>query len=285
MNGRESGYSADRQDGIQVAAPSRNPLSHPRSSAFAELAAHLLQVLDGPVRRAIVEEASAAADLGRALLGLRDQMRAHVWKLGRTTFDFQRALRRLDRRTRQTGFHVLNDWDGLADKVNEDIIPVDVLHYLVERCGSEPARATVLGILVDYYFMHVLALLSVRVWDDGDPDANLDRVGELLAALQGPGGSGQQFAGDAETLLLIATSHYELHERGYHTLLEQTRTLNRAHRVAIALGHAARQCCGLSLALFCAGDADGGIPAPAGTRRARRCAQPGRGRDAERTDG
>ena len=34
--------------------------------------------------------------------------------------------------------------------------------------------AAVLAILLDYYFMHVLALLSLSVWDEGDADANLD---------------------------------------------------------------------------------------------------------------
>ena len=102
-----------------------------------------------------------------------------------------------------------------------------------------------LSILLDYYFMHVLGLLSVRIWDEGDADANLDRVDELLRLLQGPAGSGQPFAADAETLILIATSHYEMYERGYAVLLEQVRTLNARHRTNIALGHAASIGCHL----------------------------------------
>ncbi|MDP2391180.1 MAG: hypothetical protein Q8N52_12695, partial [Acidobacteriota bacterium] len=85
----------------------------------------------------------------------------------------------------------------------------------------------------------------LRVWDDGDANRNLDLVGELLAELQGPNGSGQQFAADAETLLLIGTSHYELNESGFVTLLAKTRTLNEAHQVRIALGHAAAMGCHL----------------------------------------
>ena len=51
--------------------------------------------------------------------------------------------------TRRDGFHVMHDWDGIADRVNEDTIPVDVLNYLVgaarrrrhRRCGAvDPAR-------------------------------------------------------------------------------------------------------------------------------------------------
>jgi hypothetical protein len=77
----------------------------------------------------------------------------------------------------------------------------------------------------------------LRIWDDGDPDANLDRLNALLAVLQGPGGSGQRFVDEAETLILIATSHFEIVERGYATLLARVRTLNQAHRVRIALAH------------------------------------------------
>ena len=133
----------------------------------------------------------------------------------------------------------MNDWDGLADHVNEEIIPVDVLDYLIEKRGADPVDLRVLHILLDYYFIHVLALLSVRVWDDGEGDANLDRLDRLLGALQGADGSGQLFVAHAETLILIATSHFELHERGYGSLLAKVMTLNRTHQTNIALGHAA----------------------------------------------
>jgi hypothetical protein len=66
-----------------------------------------------------------------------------------------------------------------------------------------------------------------------------------MQALQGPGGSGQPFASNAETLILIATSHFELRERGYDRLLARVRTLNDAHRTAIALGHATSMGCHL----------------------------------------
>jgi hypothetical protein len=212
---------------------------------LVEVFALLRTSLDGSFRQDLVAEAAAAGDLGKALLRLRDGMRAHAFSTGAGTLDLRRAIQKYDRKTRLLGFHVLNDWDGIADRVNDDIIPVDVLHYLVDRRGSEAANAGVLAVLLDYYFFHVLALLSLRVWDEGDPNDNLDRLAELVAALQGPHGSGQMFAADAETLLLLATSHYELHERGYATLLDQTRTLDRAHRLRIALGHCVSMGCHL----------------------------------------
>ena len=199
----------------------------------------LEEVLSGATRPSIVADAGREATLGSALLKLREGMRTNVWSLGDHPFDLARVIQKYDRKTRRNGFHVLNDWDGIADKVNDDIIPVDVLHYVIDRRGDEPVTPSTLAVLLDYYFMHLLALMTLRVWDEGDADANLDRVDALLAQLQSSHGSGQRFAADAATLLLIGTSHYELHERGYGALLEKTRTLNRKHRMRIALGHAA----------------------------------------------
>ncbi|MDP2320082.1 MAG: hypothetical protein Q8O42_12195 [Acidobacteriota bacterium] len=201
--------------------------------------------LRGSARQEIVADAARAANLGKALLRLRDSMRANEFKAGAHQIFLDRMIRTYDGRTRSEGFHVLHDWDGVSQQVNPDIIPIDVLHFLVEQRGGEPATGIELAILLDYYFAHVLQLLTLRVWDDGDPDRNLDLVGELLTELQGPNGSGQQFAADAETLLLIGTSHYELNESGFVTLLAKTRTLNEAHQVRIALGHAAAMGCHL----------------------------------------
>jgi hypothetical protein len=208
--------------------------------SFADVCADLDAALNGPFRRALVDELlPGSKHLGQALMKIRDAMRANVWRTADLRLDFDKFVRAYDTRTRDEGFHVLNDWDGIADSVNEDIIPVDVLHYLAEKQGDEAPDATTLAILIDYYFMHVLSLLSVRLWDDGDADENLDRVGALLDALQGPDGSRQPFCADAETLILIATSHYERREDGYQLLLERTRGLNRRHQVNIAAGHAA----------------------------------------------
>ena len=214
-------------------------------NTFDAICDQLDGALIGSFRQDVIAEAAAEPQLGAALLRLREGMRSNVWKVGATPLDIERGIQKYDRKTRQIGFHVLNDWDGIGDRVNDDTISVDVLHYLVDRRGNDPASPTRLGILLDYYFMHVLALLSVRVWDEGNADANLDRVGRLLVHLQGPNGSGQLFAEDAETLILIATSHYELHERGYAVLLEKTRLLSQSHRTRMAIGHAASMGCHL----------------------------------------
>jgi hypothetical protein len=199
----------------------------------------LSAMLEGDARAEILAPIVASHDLRESLGRLRDSMRCHVWRAGTREISLGPIVKTYDGRTREEGFHVLHDWDGQADQVNQEIIPIDVLDYVVRRRGGDDVDRTVVSILLDYYLLNLLALLSLRIWDEGDPDGNLDRLNELLRELQGDRGSGQQFASDAETLILIATSHFEPHERGYDALLGKVRTLNEAHRINIALGHAA----------------------------------------------
>jgi hypothetical protein len=172
-------------------------------------------------------------------------MRANRFKAGGKTVFLDRVMKSFDGRTRAEGFHILHDWDGVAQQTNPDIIPVDVLHFVAEQRGAEPASAIEPAILLDYYFMHALALLAMRVWDDGDPNQNYERLNAMLTELQGPNGSGQQFAADAETLMLIGTSHYEPEEWGYAKLLARVRTLDEKRQFRIGLGHAASMGCHL----------------------------------------
>jgi hypothetical protein len=196
-------------------------------------------------RRDILAPVLESPDLRRALARLRDGMARHAFETGGGVFDLSRMVADYDRRTRREGFHALHDWDGKADHVNDDSIPVDVLNFIARERGNDAADPVAPAILLDYYFVYVLALLSMRIWDGGDPGENLDRVGRLLAMLQGPDGSGQLFAADAETLILIATSHYELEERGFRTLLDKVRTLETARQIRVALGHAPAMGCHL----------------------------------------
>jgi hypothetical protein len=166
-------------------------------------------------------------------------MRSDVWTLAGHELRLEKIVNDYDSQTRHDGFHVLRDWDGVADTVNKDTIPVDVLTYLLNHQEEGPPNRLTLAVLLDYYYVYILALLSLKVWDGGQADRNIDRLNVLLAELQGPNGSGQRFAADAETLILIATSHYELDEPSYDSLLDRVRTLNKAHRMNVALGHAA----------------------------------------------
>jgi hypothetical protein len=198
----------------------------------------------GPVRREIVA-GLAGKTLGASLAALRDAMRANRFRAVGQQIFLDKVITTFDGRTRSEGFHILHDWDGVAQQTNPDIIPIDVLHFLVEQRGAEAPSQIEPAILLDYYFMHVIALLAMRVWDEGDPNENLDRLNAMLAELQGPHGSGQQFASDAETLMLIGTSHYEPEEWGYGRLLVKVRTLDQQHQFRIGLGHASSMGCHL----------------------------------------
>jgi hypothetical protein len=211
---------------------------------FEQACALVAGALKGEVRREIIAGLSAKT-MGKALLELRDAMRANRFRAVGQQIFLDRIISSYDGRTRAEGFHTLHDWDGVAQHTNPDIIPIDVLHFIAEQRGTDPANATELAILLDYYFMHVLSLLTMRVWDDGDANENLARIDAMLADLQGPHGSGQQFAADAETLMLIATSHYEPEEWGYTKLLARVRTLDELHQFRVGLGHASSMGCHL----------------------------------------
>lgn len=215
------------------------------SIPFERACAQVESVLAGRARQELADDVAGAPLMGQALARLREYLRANTFKAGAVQVYLDKWVAAYDARTRAEGFHALHDWDGVAQRVNPDSIPIDVLDFIVDQRGGDPANPVVPAILLDYYFMHILSLLALRAWDTDDPNASLDHIGRLLALLQGPGGSGQRFADSAETLILIATSHYEPNEAGYDLLLDRVRTLDAAHQLRVALGHAASMGCHL----------------------------------------
>jgi len=201
---------------------------------FASTCAQLESVLSGDARRQILEGLTGRGEFSKALLQLRRQMRAHVFRAGGRDIDLSALVRTIDLGTRADGFNVLHDWDGMAERFNDDIIPVDVLMFLNRKRGTGPVDPVSLAILLDYYFFYLLVVLSIRVWDEGDANQNLDQIDRLLEHLHGPGGSGQLFVGNAVTLMIIAFSSYQPEEWAYFQLLERARTLGRSHRTALA---------------------------------------------------
>ncbi len=208
-------------------------------SHFDQTTGALTDALDGDFRRQVVEQIAAGADFRTSLTRLRDAMRAHVFKIGKKRVDFGPLVRALDQQTRADGFHVLHDWNGPAKKVNDDMIVVDVLHYVIEKGGHEQSDPATLAILLDYYFTYVTGLLALRAWDDGDANVNLDRVDALVDSIQGPGGSGQRFVDDAATLTVIVTAHYEPDDPAYDRLLAKIQSLDATHRARSGIVHAA----------------------------------------------
>ena len=212
--------------------------------SFDHACASIEKAIDGSIRQQILDAVSTSGNFDRSLAGLRDGLRSHVFKTGPETISFAKMIKAYDSRTRAEGFHVLHDWDGKAEKVNRDTIVVDVLNFLHDNHAGHSPR-TVLAILLDYYLFYLLSLLSLRVWDDGRPDENFSRLTRALETLQGPGGSGQRFVSNAETLMLVATSHYEPDQRGYALLLERARALQPPALTNVALGHAQSMGCHL----------------------------------------
>ena len=218
-------------------SPRAARVRQPHDLPFADVC-HLIQAVMH-VRPDILAHAADTRDLEHALLRLREGMRTHVWHVGSRRLDLSAAVADYDARSRAEGLHAINDWDGVADRVNDDTIAVDVLNFLIRQRGQVPPDPVALAVLLDFYLMYLIALLPLRAWDEGDADENMGRVDALLAQLQGPGGSGQRFCDDAEALALIATAHYELHEHGYAILLDRVRSLGLERRTRTALQHCA----------------------------------------------
>jgi len=196
------------------------------------------EALGGTARHEILADVSKSTNAAKSLTRLRACMRSHSFKWSGGRLDLDKAIRIFDSRTQADGFHVLHDWDGQAEVFNKEIIPVEVVSYFMGTPGGAHTGTTPLAILLDYYFMYVLSLLALRVWDEGNSDQNLDRLDGLLQDLQGPNGSGQKFAGSAETLIIIATSHFEYEHTAYDDLLEKVRTLSPTQKIRLALVHA-----------------------------------------------
>jgi hypothetical protein len=213
--------------------------------AFADLCNLLVPVLSGPARRDVIDAAARAPKLSDALGALGASIAADTFQSSTGPIKLARLMKHYDALSRAEGFNALHDWDGVAARIGETTIPMDVVRYVAALRQNDATDRRVLAIALDYYFLHLLSLMSLRIWDSGDANANLDRLGELVTHLQGPNGSGQRFVSDPETLMLLATSHYEPEEHGYALLLDRVRTLNRAHQVQIALGHAASMGCHL----------------------------------------
>jgi hypothetical protein len=212
---------------------------------FANICELMTPVLAGPSRAEIVAAAARAPRLADALAHLAEGLRAHAFHSSQGPIRFAKLVERFDGLTRAEGVLAMHEWNAATDEVNADSIPVDVLRYIAEIRRNDATDPRVLAILLDYYFLHVLALLSLRVWDDGDANANLGRLQRTLDALQGPSGSGHRFVDDAETLILLATSHYARDDRGFTLLLDRVRTLGRSQQLKIAIGHASSLGCHL----------------------------------------
>jgi hypothetical protein len=206
----------------------------PRHKFTYEAARDLLEgALEGPTRGEIIDHALASGSFTEALKRLRNSIQNHTFETPSGRLLLGGIVQKLDARTQAEGFHVLLEWDG--KRFVDETIPVMMVDYFARANKAVRPDRRCLAILLDYYFLYVIALFLMRIWDEGDPNANLDHVTRLLVHLQGPQGSGLQMVEDAATLLWIAISHYEPDDFAYHRLLDRVRTLDDVHQTGIAL--------------------------------------------------
>ena len=188
--------------------------------------------LVGPCRNEILDGLTRNGGLDDGLRRLRSGMSAHGFE-GMSS-DLARTVRRLDQRTRHDGFRVLHAWNHTSHQFTDDVVPVLMIDFLGHAGLEEPDVRVTLSILLDYYFLHLLALGAMRAWDTEDPGATLDRITGLVQALQGPDGSGHRFVADAETLMIYALSQFHPEEHAYDRVIDKMVVLSDAHQVAFA---------------------------------------------------
>ncbi|MDZ7778549.1 MAG: hypothetical protein U5R14_01250 [Gemmatimonadota bacterium] len=189
---------------------------------LCEVAAERLEaMLEGPFRGELVDEALAQGSMGRALKHIRGAMQAHTFETESTRHELRDVVDRLDHRTRSEGFRVLHSWNFRALEFSRENTPVILLDYFSDIGMVEGTEREVLAILLDYYFFHLLILLTMRAWDAEDPAAYMDRVDALIERLQGRDGSGHLFVEHAETLLILGMSQFHPEEAAYDRLVEK----------------------------------------------------------------
>ncbi|MBT8335684.1 MAG: hypothetical protein KJO11_03705 [Gemmatimonadetes bacterium] len=194
----------------------------------------LESLLGGDARRRVVDMLAADASFARALDRLKVFMRRHAYPGDGGEVPMARWVARLDRDTAREGFRVMQSWDHVQQRFSRDDVPVMLTDYYDYLREGQDGGGTSFAILVDFHLLHLLALIAMRAWDDGQPDAILDRVEELLELLQGPLGSGHRFMDSAGMLLILAVSQYHPLDIAYDRLIDRIRGLDARHRIPFA---------------------------------------------------
>jgi hypothetical protein len=197
-----------------------------------ELCDLLDSILADGTRARLVDRFSTGTSLSAKLRSLRSSMADH--RFDEVPGRLATLIRKLDRRTRQDGFRVLHSWNHQTHRFTEDIVPVLLLDFFERVEVDDPDHRVTLAILLDYYFLHLLSLCAMRVWDAEDSDVLLERLTGLVATLQGEQGSGHQFVSNAETLLIYALSQFHPEEQAYDRIIGRVSTLAWSHQLEFA---------------------------------------------------
>jgi hypothetical protein len=194
----------------------------------------LESLLGGDARRGVVDMLAADVSFARALDRLKVFMRRHAYPVDGGELSMARWVARLDRDTAREGFRVMQSWDHVQQRFSRDDVPVMLTDYYDYLREGRDGGASTFAVLIDFHLLHLLALIAMRAWDEGEPDAILDRVEELLGLLQGPEGSGHRFLDSAGMLLILAVSQYHPLDIAYDRLIDRIRGLDARHRVPFA---------------------------------------------------
>lgn len=216
-----------------MSRPKRSPTrSEPTFAATCDATEAALR---GGFRSDVLGAAWKSGNFRKAFRSLRASLGRHSFQTSSRKLVLRNQIRRLDNLTREEGFEVFHTWDHSRHRFCEENAPVLTLDYWARLRTTPRSDRVALSILLDFYFLHVLMLLAVRVWDEEDPDAALDRVTGLLRLLQGPHGSRHRFADDGETLIMLAISQFHPYELAYDRLIEKIWTLSPDHVRRFAL--------------------------------------------------
>ena len=191
-------------------------------------------MLRGSVRAQILDQTQKTATFKQALGRMRTGLRSHIFRTASGKLTLDDLAHALDRRTREDGFYVLHAWHHSGHRFTEENTPVLMLDFFARKGVVPPDRRTSLSILLDYYFLHLLALCAMRAWDGTDPNATLERVTRLVGDLQGPQGSGHRFVECAESLLIHALSQFHPDDQAYLGLIRKLPHIDESHQLHFA---------------------------------------------------
>ena len=195
----------------------------------------LHSLLAGDFRNQFIDELIGSGGSAKAMKKLRSSMVLHSFETASRKFSLAKVVKTLDDRTRDEGFEIFHSWSHSEHSFSSESTPVLLVDHFNRMKKEDQDMRTCLSLLLDVYFFHVLALCSIRAWDDGRPQENFSKVTELLSLLQGLRGSGHQFVENAETLLVVAVSQYHPVDQAYDELIERIWTLDNRMQVRFAL--------------------------------------------------
>ena len=145
-------------------------------NTFGSVYTILESLLSGPFRKQFIDELMGTEKFSKATKILRTSLSSHTFKTSGSIFSLGNVVKILDDRTKADGFEVFHSWDHSDHTFSSDNTPVLMVdHFTGTGLKSQDERSC-LSLLLDIYFFHVLALCSVRVWDDDRPQDNFDKL-------------------------------------------------------------------------------------------------------------